>query len=275
MEERSGPLQPYRAEIFAIGDELLFGRIYDTNSFWLAERLSGLGASVRRITCLPDDDETLVAEFAASLARGADLVLTTGGLGPTVDDRTLEAVAEVTGGRVVVDQSTLASFAERRKVPIAELPQSLHKMATVVEGATVWPNPVGWAPAVEVQADRQRIICLPGPPREVQGVFDTHLAPRLADLFGRRTRAVRVRSTLHESGVAPLLQEVMREHPGTYLKALVSLSDANGLPIDVVAHGVTLDAATSLLLQAIEALRLRIVAQGRALEELEEQIRAG
>lgn len=259
----------HNVEIFAIGDELLFGRIYDTNSFWLAERLSSLGGAVQRITCLPDREDTITAELRVALQRGAGVIVTTGGLGPTVDDRTLDAVAAITGARVVVDQATLQAFARRRNVDLAQLSPALHKMASVVDGSQVWQNPVGWAPGVEVTLGAQRIVCLPGPPREVQGLFDTHIAGRLADLFGRKTRAMRVRSHLHESDVSPLLQEVMREQPDTYLKALVSFSDAQWLPIDIVAHGESPAAASDRLLAAVEALRTRVAAMGSTLDIVE------
>jgi molybdopterin-biosynthesis enzyme MoeA-like protein len=120
---------------------------------------------------------------------------------------------------------------------------------------------------VEVTVGKQRIISLPGPPREMQGMFETHLAPRLATIIGRRTKGMRVKSSLHESGVAPLIQEVMKAHPGTYLKALVSLSDPGALPVDVVAHGATEHDAEERLHAAIATLRERVIAAGGTLGE--------
>src|SRR5712692_9504027 len=82
-------------ELFAVGTELVMGRIYDTNSFWIAEQLSKLGSYPRRITCLADDDDEVIEAFADSLRRGTQVIITTGGLGPTPDDRTLDCVCRL------------------------------------------------------------------------------------------------------------------------------------------------------------------------------------
>ncbi len=242
-------------EVFAIGTELVMGRIYDTNSFWIAEQLAKLGAWPRRITCLPDDDEEVIASFADALKRGTRVIITTGGLGPTPDDRTLDCVCRLLGIDQEVHRPTVERFKQRRNVAAdSELTPSLWKMATVPVGATVYQNPAGWAPLVELPAGTGTFYMMPGPPKEMQALWTTHLNEILKKVFQSTTAAQRVWVTMYESEVSPHLQQVMQTHPQTYVKAYVALRTDTVLPVDLVAHGpdeaaarATLEAAISLL----------------------------
>src|SRR5579883_2790868 len=107
MEASTAAERP-NVEVFAVGTELVMGRIYDTNSFWIAEQLAKLGDWPRRITCLPDDDDEVIRAFHDSIQRGARIIITTGGLGPTPDDRTLDCVCRLLGLEQEVRPETIA-----------------------------------------------------------------------------------------------------------------------------------------------------------------------
>ncbi|MFH0848365.1 MAG: molybdopterin-binding protein, partial [archaeon] len=98
---------PLTAEIFAVGDELCYGRVCDTNSFWLADQLTQRGVMVQRITCIRDDKTEISEALKDSLHRSPSFILITGGLGPTEDDVTLSALAEISGKTIVVSQLVL------------------------------------------------------------------------------------------------------------------------------------------------------------------------
>jgi nicotinamide-nucleotide amidase len=256
-------------EIFAIGTELVIGRIADTNSQWLSSRIAELGGEVRRITILADDLEQIVGAFKDSLTRGTRLLLVSGGLGPTPDDLTIEAVARVLGCAVEVDEATLQDYIRRRNLSGRDqLTPGLMKMATVPAGAEVCPNPAGWAPCTICRAGDATIIVLPGPPREMEAVFQMHVAERVAALSGHKSAALRVVVNMFESEVSPLLQEVMGRYPGTYLKAYVAMREAfeHGLPLDVVATGADATAANDLLQQAVTMLSELVTARGKKME---------
>src|SRR5919204_1132479 len=125
-----GPAATSPVEIFSIGTELLIGRIQDTNSFWLAQQISELGATMGRVTIVGDDRGTIVEALRGAVERGARTVLTTGGLGPTPDDLTVECVAELAGVGTSVYRPALEDFMRRRLIAEEELTPALYRMAT-------------------------------------------------------------------------------------------------------------------------------------------------
>ena len=168
--------RPLRVEIYAIGTELVYGLTLDTNTHWLAQQIVRLGANVDRVTKIHDDRDVMVTCFRESISRAADLVITTGGLGPTVDDLTPAALAEMTDASLVVDLATIDSYVERRGLASrAELTPNFVQMAFVPTDAELLPNRVGVAPGLRVLHDGTIFYALPGPPREMQGIFEDYL----------------------------------------------------------------------------------------------------
>ena len=203
------------AELLAIGTELTVGETTDTNSGELARSLVGLGVTVVRISNLPDDLAAVVDALRTALGR-ADLVVTTGGLGPTPDDLTREAVAEACGETPVVDEATLAWLRElwaRRRQPF---PETNRKQAWVLPSGAMLANPNGTAPGWWVdRPDGRVIVTLPGPPREMRPMWANEVVPRLAGRgVGLETEVRTLRLTgVGESVVAELLGEpLLRDH---------------------------------------------------------------
>ena len=149
-------------EIYSIGTELLNGQIQDTNSFWMAQQIAALGGYVRRIAILDDDMDELTGVLKDACQRGTQVVITTGGLGPTPDDMTVEAIAKIMGVGTAVDETLVERYMESRGIEKrADVSEGLIKMATKPKNSTAHPNPAGVAPCVESQIGGTRFtVCL-------------------------------------------------------------------------------------------------------------------
>ena len=260
-------------ELFSIGTELTLGQIQDTNAHWIAQQILQLGGQLRRVTMLRDEFEEMFEAISDAIARKTDLILTTGGLGPTPDDMTVEVVAKIIGRPTIVHEATLSSFMERRQITNRDdIGPALISMATVPEGADVFQNPVGWAPCIRVVEGDSSILLMPGPPREMKSIFETYITPLIAERYSSKTATRRVYVNMFEAEVSPLLQQVMGEHPGTYLKAYVALRRTDGqfMPVDLVSTGADEVDAASRLEKASEYFRTLVVQKSKVFS-LEEQ----
>ncbi len=184
-----------RIETLAIGSELLETPRLDTNSVWLAQRLAEMGLGLHRKTAVGDDREDLRALFLEALER-SDVILCTGGLGPTFDDFTKEVWAEILGAPLVEDpasrQAILDFYAARNRVP----PAANFKQALIPLGAVPLHNPAGTAPGVYWEDPPghpgRRIILFPGVPREMKIMWENHVAARLAPWASQPRRTLRM-----------------------------------------------------------------------------------
>jgi nicotinamide-nucleotide amidase len=250
-------------EIFSIGTELLIGRIQDTNSFWMAQQITDLGGRMQRISVIDDHQPTIVQALRDAIGRGARTVITTGGLGPTPDDLTVASVAELLGVGTLMDRAVIADYLRRRGITEEELTPGLKAMATVPEGATVYPSPAGWAPLIRADYRGATLFLLPGPPSEVQAIFGRYLADYFGGEQGHRSVTHRCYVDMWESEVSPLLQQVMEAVPGTYCKGYIALGNQRFLPLDVVARGEDDAAAHAALERALDLLQRLVAETGR------------
>ncbi len=255
-------------EIFAIGTELVIGRIQDTNSFWMAERITELGGRLRRVTLLTDEKEEIIAALEDAVKRGAGILIATGGLGPTPDDLTVEAVSDWLGVGVTMSDAVLDDYSHRRNIPRDELTDNLLRMARCPEGSTAMTNPVGWAPCIRVERDGVNLFIMPGPPREMQALFDRYVAPFISATFETRTASLRVNVDMYESEVSPLMEATMAAHPGVYLKAYVALRTTaeERLPVDLVATGDDAAGAQALLQVALDDFAEQVRSLGKSID---------
>lgn len=178
------------AEVIAIGDELTSGQRLDTNSQWLSQRLGELGIRVLYHSTVGDDIEANVRVFREAFDR-ADLIVCTGGLGPTADDLTRQAIAEATGTELVLDEPALeyikSLFARRKR----EMPERNTVQAMFPEGSRVVPNPHGSAPGIDMDLPREgrppsRVFALPGVPAEMKEMWEATVEPALVALGGKQ-----------------------------------------------------------------------------------------
>ena len=187
-------------ELLSVGTELLLGEIVDTNAAYLAEKLSELGINVYHKTTVGDNAERLAAALRVILAR-ADVVLATGGLGPTEDDITAATIADVMGVDLVEDEVSaerIRSFARQRGLTALG---SLLKQARVPRGAIVVPNPVGTAPGFIHVKDGKTAIALPGVPGEMKAMAEQTVLPYLAGRAQAAGGAVIVSRILRLAGI--------------------------------------------------------------------------
>jgi nicotinamide-nucleotide amidase len=168
------------AEILAVGTELLTPYRSDTNSLYLTGKLNELGIAVRAKMVVRDDRDELAACVRLALDR-ADLVLLTGGLGPTDDDVTRDAVARVLAVPLEEDAAIVEALVRRFAARGVPMPSINRRQAMVPRGAVVLPNSRGTAPGLWIERGSQVIVLLPGPPRELQPMMEAHVLPRLAE----------------------------------------------------------------------------------------------
>jgi nicotinamide-nucleotide amidase len=166
------------AEIVAVGSELLTPFRLDTNSLVITERLNELGVALTGKSVVGDDRSRLATRLREALAR-ADLVVATGGLGPTADDVTRDAAAEVVGRELVEDPAVLSTIRERFARRGVRMPEINRRQAQVIAGAALLPNPYGTAPGQLLEIEGRLLVLLPGPTREMQAIFDESVRPRL------------------------------------------------------------------------------------------------
>lgn len=170
------------AEIVSIGSELLLGQIVDTNSAWMAQRLTDIGVDLYYSTVVGDNPERMKFVIAQGLKR-SDVVITGGGLGPTQDDLTRQAIAEATGRKLVRDPSLLEDIERRFRRRGFIMTPNNERQADIPEGAIAVHNPNGTAPSFIVDDPDGRIIALPGVPHELKWLFDYEVVPYLQRTF--------------------------------------------------------------------------------------------
>lgn len=173
------------AEILSIGTELLMGQIANTDAQYISRRLAELGVNLYRHTTVGDNPARVKEALGEAIAR-ADIVITTGGLGPTEDDLTKEMVAEFFGLPMEMHASSLEALTERMNRLGREITPNNYKQAMMPRGAIVMPNLRGTAPGAIVESGQKAVAILPGPPHEMQDMFERQLAPYLHARTGVR-----------------------------------------------------------------------------------------
>jgi len=226
------------AEIVIIGDEVLLGIVREENASYIIEELTKRGFIVRRVVIIGDNLDEIGAVIKDAFKRGAQLVITTGGLGPTEDDLTLDAVSKAFNIPLEVDQKCV----ERIKSFYGEnVPKSAFQMARRLKGAKIYPSPLGLAPAQLIIMDKEKfLLILPGPPREVRTLLP-RILDEIAKIIGRKVKcSIRFYVNAREAEITDILAEVIKKF-GVYAKALVSLCQGGKLPIELVCFGENME----------------------------------
>ena len=246
-----------RCEVLAIGTELLLGQIVDTNSAWIGEQLAASGIDSFEHRVIGDNQARIVAALRDLLAR-ADAVLVCGGLGPTQDDLTRDAIAEVMGVPLVRDMTLAENIATMFRARLRDMPQNNLRQADIPEGGNAIPNPIGTAPGLSCEVGEGKVVyAVPGVPYEMQLMVTEHVVPDL----------------LRRSG----------EHAVIVSRSLKTWGTSESALAEMVAHRLdALDArggnpTIAFLARGIEGLVVRVTAkadsegEGRALVEAEEK----
>jgi nicotinamide-nucleotide amidase len=203
-----------KAEIIAVGSELLTPDRVDTNSLYLTGRLNRLGIALTRKTVVGDDPDRLREAFREALGR-AELVISTGGLGPTLDDLTRDAISALLGRNLVLNEAVLSHITTRFQRLGRKMPETNKRQALVPEGADVLENSKGTAPGLWLESEGRVVVLLPGPPHELQAIFTERVEPRLARLAGGiRLHSRELRTVgLPESEVDQRISPIYTGHP--------------------------------------------------------------
>jgi nicotinamide-nucleotide amidase len=212
-----------RAEIIAIGSELLTPYRLDTNSLFLTDGLNQVGIRVVHKAVVGDSLDDMRASFRQALDR-ADLIVACGGLGPTDDDRTREAVADLLSRKLELNEGVLRHIQELFRRFGRVMPEINRRQAMVPEGATVIPNPRGSAPGLWIEASGHIVILLPGVPSELRAMFEQEIRPRLTRLGHDErlfTRDLRI-TGLPESEVEQRVSPLYALYPDTETTILAS-----------------------------------------------------
>jgi len=208
--------QSLRYELLTIGDELLLGLTTNGHLAFIGSQLGARGIELRRNVTVTDDAEDIAAQFRESWSR-SDVILTTGGLGPTCDDRTRETIAGVLGQKLVFDSEIERHILDRFALFGRKMTPNNLKQAHRFEGGEVLPNANGTAPGLWVEQDGKVLCMMPGPPNELQPMFTEQVLPRLArlGLVLEREAYVQIRTAgIGESVLETKLQPVFDRHGG-------------------------------------------------------------
>lgn len=233
------------AALVAVGNELLYGETVDTNAAWLARALAALGIPVVHKQTVGDIPEEIRRAVRGAMER-ADLVVVCGGLGPTPDDLTKAAVAELLGLELVLDEELLERLRERfRARGYVKLPSTNRSQAEVPAGATVLRNDHGTAPGLLLEADGRAVVLLPGVPREMRGIYEGDLLAALKARFAGRLVPIHHRmihtTSVPESRLSELVEPALPEDMGPVTVAF--LPDLRGVDLRLTAHGVSAEEA--------------------------------
>jgi nicotinamide-nucleotide amidase len=215
-------------EIICVGNELLIGKTLNTNAQWLGKQATALGITVKRVTVVADDVNEIATAIRETLSRKPQFTITSGGLGPTFDDKTLEGIAKALNRKLAVNEKALKmvrekfeAYAMKKGVETVELTQARVKMATLPEKAESIPNPVGTAPGIRANLGKTMLIALPGVPSEMKAIFHETVGGLLKQASGKSAfyeKSIYVDGVM-ESSLAPLIDKVMQDNLGVYIKS--------------------------------------------------------
>ena len=214
------------AEIIAIGSELLTPQRTDTNSLWLTERLNELGVEVKLKTVVGDDPLRLEEAIRDALTR-SEIVITTGGLGPTEDDITRTIAAGAVDRKLIYSGELEEGIRDKFLRMKREMPDRNKRQAFLIEGSDALPNTFGTAPGMILELESKFLVVLPGPPKEMKPMFANHVIPRISHLAGNtviRKRVLKV-SGMGESAIDEAIAEIYKSYTDVDTSILFNKSE--------------------------------------------------
>ena len=250
--------------ILAIGNEVLDGLVLDTNSNWMELRLVALGLQIKRLVSVRDEIDE-IGKALEFLMNTCDVIITSGGLGPTHDDMTLKAIAVALGLEIEENTEALAIVERQYKdlfargiVQSPDMTEARTKMACLPEGSIPLDNRVGGAPGVRIETERSAIFSLPGVPSELKFIFEDSVIPWISDRVVQKFFEQVIEFGTHdESTFAPAIDVVMKKNPGVYIKSMPkTYGTTKTLRVWVSARGEDLDVITKSVRKAIEDLEV-------------------
>jgi nicotinamide-nucleotide amidase len=231
--------------ILVVGNEILDGVVLNTNSRWIINRLKPLNFSVKETITVRDEVEEIAKALNRLVSDRCTILFTTGGLGPTFDDMTLQGVGDAFGLPIELNDEAFEivkrqyeEFHSRGVVDTAEITEPRRKMAVLPKGTHPLDNRAGGAPGVLLEKNDVMVFCLPGVPRELEWIFDNQVLPiikrRVEGYFSEHIMELPIKD---ESLLAPVIDEVMSREPDVYVKSMAKSYGEGGIRLWVSARG--------------------------------------
>ena len=214
-----------KIELIIIGNEILIGKIRDTNSNWLSKRITKQGHEIIRITSIKDDLESISTTLRESIDRNPGIIITTGGLGPTFDDMTLKGVGIALKRELKKDLHAYNSIkkaydnaVKRGILKMEGMTPEREKMAYLPTGSIPIPNIRGTAPGIKINENNAIIYCLPGVPMEMKAMFNNVILPHLKEKKGKFLEKGFIFMGIGESQIAPHVSRLEKKYPQLWIK---------------------------------------------------------
>lgn len=246
-----------RAELIFVGTELLLGQIVNTNAAYLGENLANLGVDICHSSVVGDNLDRIKGTILAALDR-SDMILVTGGLGPTFDDITREGIAAAIGRELVYDPQVMEQIeAHFKRVRHPILPIHRRQAYVLSSGCQVIPNPIGSAPSLIIETDGKWIIAMPGVPREMKRMCEDTIFSWIAEKVGKSVIKSRVLKVcgMGESMVANELQDIVNSLTNP---TIAFLARPNEVSVRITAKALDSDEASSLISVVAEQIKERL-----------------
>ena len=244
-----------KAEIISIGTELLMGELTDTNASWIAGRLPALGIQLQWVSIIGDDLPRLTEAFQKGWER-SDIIFTTGGLGPTQDDLTREAVAAALGEAPEVQEPELENLRQWFRNRGQDMPAHNVKQAHLISSAEFITNRNGTAPGWWARRDGKHIVCMPGPPGENRAMWEDEIDAKLKDLIDTEVTITRNIKTLGLGEAS--VDEIISEFFGLENPYLGIYSKADGIHLRIIAHAHDESSAREMIAPVEDAIHDRL-----------------
>ncbi len=248
-------------ELLVIGNEILIGKTQDTNSNYMAKRITKYGHKIRRITAVGDELEEISNAMREAINRKPDLIIVCGGLGPTFDDMTLQGIAQALNTELELNQHAYDSIKrryeaayERGILKLDGMTKEREKMAYLPKGSTPLPNERGTAPGVKIKEGDTLIFCLPGVPMEMKSMFKIVIIPILKEKKGKFMEKSFFFTGIGESQIAPYVTEVEEKYPKLWIKTHPRLGEY-GAEIEVSITAFNVENAEELADKVIDELK--------------------
>jgi len=266
------PTGSVNVEIIATGDELIYGRIVDTNSHWIAKRVAEMGAHLRRVTMIGDEPEIIASTLKDALLRDAHFIIFTGGLGPSADDLTVDSIGMALESETIIDEEGAdkieASYRKRGITEESSIKRG-RRMARVLKGSKPMQNPVGFAVGMAIEVAGKTVCTLPGVPAEMKGMFDAHVAPMIMS----ESTSIFLAKTYNISMVwkefFPIYTKIQLDYPDIYIKNAATppvegadRSRVHTIKVDFVLEAATHDEAEKKMKNFLADYKQRIEAAG-------------
>ena len=269
---KDGSLLTADMEIICVGNELLIGKTVNTNAQWMGKQATSLGVNVKRITTVQDIVDEIANVIREAIVRKPQFIVTTGGLGPTFDDKTLEGIGKALNLKLEINEKALAMVKARyaqysitRHLPETEMTPARTKMATLPEETEPISNPVGSAPGVHVDLKGTILFALPGVPSEMEAIFTETIVPLLKQVVGDRVFCQKSMfvDNMMESRLAPLIDRVMSANKGVYIKSHpIGAENKPHLEIHLTASAKYEEKPMETIMKAVKQLAVLVEQNG-------------